>query len=88
MCELDLEGLGLQVFFEAVLAEFAAVAGLLVAAEGREQVVLAAVDVDLAGADAFGDALSAFDVAGPDAAGRWRLRVLLRGWPAAWPTGT
>ena len=67
---LELHRLDLQELFEAELAELAAVARLLVAAERREQVEAAAVDVDLAGAQAARDALGALGIARPHAAGQ------------------
>src|SRR6478735_10372218 len=64
----ELEGLGLEVLGQAVRAEFAADAGLLVAAEGRERVEPAAVDVDLAGVHPAGEGDGRLVVGGPDGA--------------------
>ena len=55
---LQLQGLDLQQLLDRVAAVLAAVAGLLVAAERGQRVEGAAVDLDLAGADAPGDARS------------------------------
>src|SRR3954447_26872078 len=49
-----------EIFFQTVLAPFAAVAGLLVAAERRGAVVRNALEVDVAGADLTADAARAF----------------------------
>src|SRR5690606_18581076 len=66
---LELQRLVLEVLLEPVAPELAAVAGLLVAAEGRERIEGPAVDVDLTGAHAPGDALRALVARGPDGAG-------------------
>src|SRR5437016_2246712 len=47
--------LHLEIFFQTVFAPFAAVAGLLVAAERRGAVVRHALQVDVAGADLLAD---------------------------------
>src|SRR5438067_1825597 len=57
------DGLRLEVFLEARDAVFAAVARLLVAAEGRVRAPLGIVDVHLARADARGDAARVREVA-------------------------
>ena len=66
---LQLQALDLQQLLDRVAAVLAAVARLLVAAERGERVEGAAVDLDLAGADALGDADRAVLVGRPDAAG-------------------
>src|SRR5262245_43239280 len=70
------DGLHLRELVEAEAAPFAAVAGLLVAAEGCSALVGGAVDVDVAGADALGDAPRALHVAGGDIAGEPVGRVV------------
>ena len=78
MPSLQLQALDLQQLLEAVAPVLAAVTGLLVAAERRQRVEGAAVDLDLAGADPLGDADRPLLVRRPDAAGepvgacRWR----------------
>src|SRR4051812_7908543 len=69
MTPLELEGLGLEVLGQAVHAEFAAHARLLVTAERREGVEAAAVDVDLTGLHAAGERGRLRLVAGPYRAG-------------------
>src|SRR5512141_1364380 len=61
--------LDLEIFFQAVFAPFAAVAGLLVAAERRGAVVGHALEVDVAGADAAADFAGGFHGVGGDVAG-------------------
>src|SRR3954471_14110435 len=73
---LELQRLGLEELLEAELAELAAVAGLLVAAERSQRVEAAAVDLDLAGADLAGDLLGPLRIAGPHAAGEAIDRVV------------
>src|SRR6266849_7199006 len=72
----ELQRLGLEEFLQTELAQLAAAAGLLEAAEGSQRIEAAAVHVHLAGAEAAGDALGASGVAGPDAAGQAVHRVV------------
>src|SRR3954468_23225128 len=64
------DALDLQVILEPVFGVFAAVAGLLVAAEGQAGVPLRIVDVDIAGAHAGGDFTGLLDVLGLDVGGQ------------------
>src|SRR5688572_24670027 len=66
---LELHRLDLEELLEAVLAVLAAVAAVLVATEGGLRVERAAVDLDLAGADAPGDGLGPLGVGALHAAG-------------------
>src|SRR5207253_9167252 len=66
---LQLQALDLQQLLDPVAAVLAAVAGLAVAAERRQRVEGAAVDLDLTGADAAGDGDRPLLVGRPDAAG-------------------
>src|SRR5712691_12653171 len=66
----ELQRLDLEELLQSELAELAAAAGLLEAAERGEGVEAAAVDVHLAGAEAAGNAFGAGGVARPDAAGQ------------------
>src|ERR1700681_3195342 len=68
--------LDLEIFLEAVLAPFAAVAGLLVAAERRGAVVRDALQVDVAGADLAADAARAFHGVTGDVTGQTIGRVV------------
>src|SRR3954451_19756210 len=72
----ELEALHLQQLLDGEPAVLAAVAGLLVAAERGHRVEGAAVDLDLAGADAAGDADRAVLVGRPDAAGEAVVAVV------------
>ncbi len=45
------QGFGLEKFFDAEIAQFTAIAGLLVAAEGGFVVPETVIDIDLSGAD-------------------------------------
>src|SRR5690349_1807475 len=65
-----------EIFFQAVLAPFAAVAGLLVAAERRGAVVGHALQVDVAGANLAGDLASALDRPSRDVTGKTIRRVV------------
>lgn len=66
--ELHCNGLGLQIVVQTILAEFAANAGVLVAAEGcLWQDGIVAVDPDGAGVDAVGVLHGLVDVVGNDA---------------------
>src|SRR5689334_22667545 len=65
-----------EIFFQAVLAPFAAVAGLLVAAERRGAVVGHALQVDVAGANLAGDVASALDRPSRDVTGKTIRRVV------------
>src|SRR4051794_5048055 len=77
LCEAsEREALALQQLLDREPAVLAAVAGLLVAAEWGNGVEGAAVDLDLAGADAAGDADRAVLVSGPDAAGEAVVAVV------------
>src|SRR4051812_25142625 len=67
---LELQRLGLEELLEAELAELAPMAGLLVAAERRQRIEAATVDLDLTRADLAGDLLGPLRIAGPDAAGQ------------------
>src|SRR3954451_5882170 len=71
-----LERLHAEVLLDGQVAELAPVARLLEAAERRQRIEGPAVDLDLAGADAPGDALGVLGVAGPDAAGQPVDRVV------------
>src|SRR3954453_2511825 len=73
---LALQRLDPQVLLDGQVAQLAAVAGLLEAAERRERVEGRAVDLDLPGADAPRDALGALRVARPHAAGQPVDRVV------------
>jgi len=68
--------LDFEIFFQAVFAPFAAVAGLLVAAERRGAVVGHALQVDVAGADPAADPAGAFDGVAGDVAGQTVRRVV------------
>src|SRR5262245_55979198 len=68
--------LDLEIFRKTVLAPFAAVAGLLVAAERRGAVVRHALQVDVAGADLAADLASTLDTAGRDVTGKTVRRVV------------
>src|SRR5665213_2878372 len=70
------DGLDLEIFLETVFAPFAAVAGLLVAAERRGAVVGHALQVDVAGANAAADAAGGFHGVGGDVAGQPIGRVV------------
>src|SRR5438105_7611549 len=70
------DGLHFEIFLETVLAPFAAVAGLLVAAERRSAVIRHALQVDVAGAELAGDLAGAVDAAGRDVAGKTVRRVV------------
>src|SRR6266849_10823406 len=70
------DGLDLEIFFQAVFAPFAAVAGLLVAAERRGAVVRNALQVDVAGAQLAADLAGAFDGVGGDVTGETIRRVV------------
>src|SRR6185436_17417429 len=59
-CVESRDRLHLEIFLETVLAPFAAVAGLLVAAERRGAIVRHALQIDVAGADLAADAARAF----------------------------
>src|SRR3954467_2276352 len=67
---LELQRLRLEELLEAELAELAAVAGLLVAAERRQRIEAAAVDLDLAGADLPSNLLGPLGIARPHTAGQ------------------
>src|ERR1700732_292578 len=58
--------LGLEIFLQTVFAPFAAVAGLLVAAERRGAVVRHALQIDVAGTDAAADLAGGFHGIGGD----------------------
>src|SRR3990170_3219444 len=73
---LELQGFVLQELFQPVNSRFAPVPRLLEAAEGRVHVEGAAVDVDLAGADAPRHALRARLVARPHRPGESIGRVV------------
>src|SRR5258705_4004598 len=70
------DGLDLEIFFQAVFAPFAAVAGLLVAAERRGAVVRHALQVDVAGADLAADLTSGLHAVGRDVTGQTVRRVV------------
>src|ERR1700712_4657698 len=70
------DGLDLEIFFQTVLAPFAAVAGLLVAAERRGAVVRHALQVDVAGADLAADLARGLDGIGGDVAGKTVGRIV------------
>src|SRR6476659_8293109 len=70
------DGLDLEIFLQAVFAPFAAVAGLLVAAERRGAVVRHALQVDVAGADPAADPAGSLDGVGGDVAGETIRRVV------------
>src|SRR6266852_7014650 len=70
------DGLDLEIFFQAVFAPFAAVAGLLVAAKRRGAVVRNALQVDVAGAQLAADLAGAFDGVGGDVTGETIRRVV------------
>src|SRR5882724_1562842 len=61
--------LGLEIFFQAVFAPFAAVAGLLVTAERRGAVVRHALQIDVAGAELAADLASGLHRVGGDVTG-------------------
>src|SRR3954451_22345298 len=65
-----------EIFFQTVLAPFAAVAGLLVAAERRRAVVRNALQIDVAGADLLADAARRFHGVGGDVTGQTVGRVV------------
>src|SRR5262245_29851067 len=65
-----------EIFFQAVLAPLAAVAGLLVAAERRGALVRHALQVDVAGADLAGDATRALYRVASDITGETIGRVI------------
>src|SRR4051812_4090294 len=67
--------LDLEIFLEPVFAPFAAVAGLLVAAEWRRAFVGHAIEVDVAGAQLAADVAGALDAAGGHVAGQAIGRV-------------
>src|SRR4029450_3998892 len=73
---LQLHRLDLEELLEAVLAVLAAVAAVLEAAERGVRVEGAPVDLDLAGADAAGEALGPLAVGAPHAAGQAVGRVV------------
>src|SRR4051812_36891412 len=60
---LELQRLGLEELLEAELAELATMAGLLVAAERRQRVEAATVDLNLTRADLAGDLLGPLRIA-------------------------
>src|SRR5437762_297454 len=66
---LQLQGLDSQELLDRELAQLAAVTRLLEAAEGRQRIEGAAVDLDLAAADTPGDALGALGIARPHSGG-------------------
>src|ERR1700731_1312905 len=68
--------LDLEIFLQAVFAPFAAVAGLLVAAERRGAVVGLALQVDVAGAQLASDLAGALDGIGGDVTGETVGRVV------------
>src|SRR5882757_2743300 len=68
--------LHLEIFFQAVLAPFAAIAGLLVAAERRGAVVGHALQVDVAGADLAADFSRTLDGTSRDVTGETIGRVV------------
>src|ERR1700731_755409 len=68
--------LDLEIFFQAVFAPFAAVAGLLVAAERRGAVVRHALQVDVAGADPAANLAGGLDGVGGDIARQTIGRVV------------
>src|SRR5438105_14402870 len=70
------DGLHFEIFFQTVLAPFAAVAGLLVAAERRGAVVRHALQVDVAGADLPADPARAFHAVAGDVTGKTIGRVV------------
>src|SRR3954452_24555810 len=65
-----------EIFFQAVLAPLAAVAGLLVATERRGAVVRNALQIDVAGADLAADAARAFDRITGDVTGKTIRRII------------
>src|ERR1700760_1742246 len=66
---LDPDRLDVEIFFEVLLAGFAAVAAHLVAAERHGRVHrLVAIDPHRTGAQRFGDLMRLADIGGPDAA--------------------
>src|ERR1700730_5844022 len=68
--------LGLEIFLQTVFAPFAAVAGLLVAAERRGAVVRHALQIDIAGADLATDLAGALDGSGRNVPGQTIGRVV------------
>src|SRR3982074_3715135 len=68
--------LDLEIFLETVFAPFAAVAGLLVAAERGGAVVGHALQVDVAGADLAADLAGALNGIGRDVSGETIRRVV------------
>src|SRR6266849_8352658 len=70
------DGLDLEIFFQAVFAPFAAVAGLLVAAERRGAVVRDALQVDVAGANPAADPARGLHGVGGDVTGETVRRVV------------
>src|SRR3954467_3437916 len=68
--------LHLEIFFQAVFAPLAAVAGLLVAAERRGAVVRNALPIDVAGADLPAYATRAFNAVRGDVTGQTVRRVV------------
>src|SRR6202035_5684956 len=68
--------LDLEIFFQAVFAPFAAVAGLFVATERRGAVVGLALQVDVAGAQLASDLAGALDGIGGDVTGETVGRVV------------
>src|SRR5947208_7167856 len=75
--EIDVDLLGLEIFFEAPRAEFTAKAGLFVAAPGRFDVSrLHMIDPDDAGAQRLHDAKSFVNVAGPNSSSKAVGRVV------------
>src|SRR5712664_4195767 len=68
--------LDLEIFFQAVFAPLAAVAGLLVAAERRGAVVRHALQIDVAGADPAPDPAGGFNGVCGDVAGETIRRVV------------
>src|SRR6202035_5121122 len=64
------DGLDLEIFLQPVFAPFAAIAGLLVAAERRGAVVRHALQIDVAGADAAADPARGLDRVGGDVTGK------------------
>src|SRR5665213_4308789 len=70
------DGLDLEIFLETVFAPFAAVTGLLVAAERRGAVVGHALQVDVAGADPAADLAGGLDGIGGDVTGQTIRRIV------------
>src|SRR4051812_20871063 len=72
----ELQGLRGQELLETEAPALPAVAGLLEAAERRLRVVLAAVDLDLPGANAARDLLGVLGIAGPHGAREAEVAVV------------